>query len=62
MQHEQWLPNQLQAVLSQMMKVSPYCDATSGKVRDIVDTARMQQERLAKEVEKYRMERSVPAV
>jgi len=58
----QWLPNQLQAVLSQMLDVSMHCNATSGKIADIMDKARMQQNTLKKEVEKYCMERSVPAV
>ncbi|KAJ9664975.1 hypothetical protein H2201_004839 [Coniosporium apollinis] len=53
-----WLPNQLQAVLAQMVAVGPHCGNARGTA-DIMDVVRAQQETLRKEVEKYCMERSV---
>lgn len=56
----QWLPNQLQAVLAQMVAVGPHCGSARGTA-DIMDVVHAQQETLKKEVEKYCMERSVAA-
>ncbi|KAF2029258.1 hypothetical protein EK21DRAFT_101324 [Setomelanomma holmii] len=47
-----WLPNQLQAVLAQMVETSEYCKSING-VNDIMETANLQWETLRKEVEKY---------
>ena len=54
----QWLPNQIQAVLSQMTDVSSHCISISG-TNDIMETVRSQQESLRKEVAKYCGERGV---
>ncbi|KAF2180952.1 hypothetical protein K469DRAFT_729618 [Zopfia rhizophila CBS 207.26] len=53
-----WLPNQLQAVMTQMMEVSRHCRSVNG-VSDIVDTVQHQQGTLAKEVIKYCGERGM---
>ncbi|KAK4993136.1 hypothetical protein LTR50_000622 [Elasticomyces elasticus] len=53
-----WLPNQLQAVLTQMLEVSGRCGENAG-VGEIVDLVRSQQETLKKEVEKYCADRGV---
>ncbi|KAF2746274.1 indoleamine 2,3-dioxygenase gamma type [Sporormia fimetaria CBS 119925] len=55
-----WLPNQLQAVLSQMLDVSAHCSEIRG-VSDIVETVNHQQEALRREVAKYCGERGVAA-
>jgi indoleamine 2,3-dioxygenase len=54
----QWLPNQLQAVLEQMVEASGYCKGVHG-VSDIMETACSQRETLKKEVAKYCGERGV---
>jgi indoleamine 2,3-dioxygenase len=54
----QWLPNQLQAVLEQMIEASGYCEGVHG-ASDIMETARSQRETLKKEVAKYCGERGV---
>ncbi|KAF1962090.1 hypothetical protein CC80DRAFT_399805 [Byssothecium circinans] len=51
-----WLPNQLQAVMAQMLETEGYCKAVNG-VSDIMDTVNLQRETLKKEVEKYCGER-----
>ncbi|KAF2197638.1 hypothetical protein GQ43DRAFT_451557 [Delitschia confertaspora ATCC 74209] len=51
-----WLPNQLQAVLKQMVEVGQHCGSIRG-VSDIMDTANLQRETLKKEVSKYCGER-----
>lgn len=56
----QWLPNQLTAVLVQMVETSEYCKSISG-VSDIMDNVNTQRETLRKEVEKYCGERGVAA-
>lgn len=53
-----WLPNQLQAVLTQMVATSVYCQSIHG-VSDIMDVVNHQQETLKKEVAKYCGERGV---
>ena len=53
-----WLPNQLQAVLAQILEAAAKCEK-KGWVEDIVDNASLQQHRLEKEVEKFCKERSV---
>ncbi|KAF2865439.1 indoleamine 2,3-dioxygenase gamma type [Massariosphaeria phaeospora] len=55
-----WLPNQLQAVLAQMVDTSGYCKSVQG-VSDIMDTVNHQREMLQKEVAKYCGERGVAA-
>ncbi|KAJ4376165.1 hypothetical protein N0V83_001446 [Neocucurbitaria cava] len=55
-----WLPNQLSAVLAQMVETSEFCKSVKG-VSDIMDTANHQRETLRKEVEKYCGERGVTA-
>jgi indoleamine 2,3-dioxygenase len=57
---DQWLPNQLQAVLSQMADTFEYCRSING-VNDIMDNANLQRETLQKEVAKYCGERGVAA-
>ena len=54
----QWLPNQLQAVLNQMVATSVHCLAING-VSDIMEVVNNQQETLKKEVAKYCGERGV---
>jgi indoleamine 2,3-dioxygenase len=56
----QWLPNQLQAVLGQMIETSEYCKSVYG-VNDIMETVNHQREMLRKEVEKYCSERGAAA-
>jgi indoleamine 2,3-dioxygenase len=53
-----WLPNQLQAVLEQMVDTEAYCKGVQG-VSDIMDTVHSQHETLRKEVAKYCGERGV---
>lgn len=53
-----WLPNQLQAVLEQMVGTEKYCKGVHG-VSDIMDTVFNQKETLRKEVAKYCGERGV---
>ncbi|KAF2710259.1 hypothetical protein K504DRAFT_377907 [Pleomassaria siparia CBS 279.74] len=53
-----WLPNQLQAVLAQMVDTATYCGNING-VSDIMDNANHQRETLQKEVSKYCSEREV---
>ncbi|CAN9476549.1 unnamed protein product [Alternaria alternata] len=55
-----WLPNQLTAVLRQMVETSEYCKSVNG-VSDIMDNVNHQRETLRKEVEKYCGERGVAA-
>jgi len=55
-----WLPNQLGAVLAQMRETSEFCQSVQG-VSDIMETANLQRETLAKEVAKYCGERGVAA-
>ncbi|OCK74080.1 hypothetical protein K432DRAFT_212890 [Lepidopterella palustris CBS 459.81] len=55
-----WLPNQLEAVLTQMAEVSSHCGAVFG-TRDIMDVVHSQREVLRKEVAKYCREREVTA-
>lgn len=54
--HLQWLPNQLQSVLTNMAEAYEYCKDVPGTA-DIMDVVRSQQDTLAKEVEKYCSER-----
>lgn len=54
----QWLPNQLEAVLEQMVHTAAYCKGVHG-VSDIMETASSQRETLKKEVAKYCGERGV---
>jgi indoleamine 2,3-dioxygenase len=56
----QWLPNQLQAVLGQMVETSEYCKSVNG-VNDIMENVNHQRETLRKEVEKYCSERDAVA-
>ncbi|KAF2453612.1 IDO-domain-containing protein [Lineolata rhizophorae] len=53
-----WLPNQLNAVLSQMASAASHC-GSAADVEDIMDTVRSQQSRLQKEVEKYCLDRQI---
>lgn len=53
------MPNQLQAVLEQIIASAPACEGARKGVEDLVDMARAQQETLRKEVDKYRTERAV---
>ncbi|KAF2014756.1 IDO-domain-containing protein [Aaosphaeria arxii CBS 175.79] len=55
-----WLPNQLQAVMAQMVDTSAYCQSING-VSDIMDNVNLQQETLRKEIAKYCSERGVAA-
>ena len=55
-----WLPNQLQAVMAQMLEAYGYCKTVHG-VSDIMDTVNLQRETLKKEVAKYCGERGVAA-
>jgi indoleamine 2,3-dioxygenase len=55
-----WLPNQLQAVMAQMLETHNYCKSING-VSDIMDTVHSQTETLKKEVAKYCGERGVAA-
>lgn len=55
-----WLPNQLQAVLAQMVDTAGYCSSITG-VSDIMENANHQRETLRKEVSKYCGERGVAA-
>ena len=54
---EQWLPNQLQAVLANMIDAYRSCTDIKGTA-DIMDVVRSQQDTLTKEVAKYCSERS----
>jgi indoleamine 2,3-dioxygenase len=54
-----WLPNQLQAVLGHILAASDKCESKPW-VNDILEQARTQQDKLAKEVEKFCKEREVP--
>jgi indoleamine 2,3-dioxygenase len=54
-----WLPNQLQAVLTQMIAVATHCATEDARATDIMDVVRAQQNTLAKEVAKYCSERGV---
>jgi indoleamine 2,3-dioxygenase len=56
-----WLPNQLQAVLAQMISVAKHCNARDRRVEDIMDLVQSQQSTLTKEVAKYCSERAVAA-
>lgn len=53
----QWLPNQLQAVMANMVEAYDFCKDVPG-TGDIMDVVRSQQDTLAKEVAKYCAERS----
>jgi indoleamine 2,3-dioxygenase len=55
-----WLPNQLQAVLAQMVVTAGYCGEVKG-VSDIMEAANHQRETLRKEVSKYCAEREATA-
>ncbi|PVI00887.1 hypothetical protein DM02DRAFT_718146 [Periconia macrospinosa] len=55
-----WLPNQLQAVMLQMVETYGYCKSVNG-TEDIMDTVNLQRETLRKEVEKYCGERGRPS-
>lgn len=55
-----WLPNQLQAVLAQMVDTAGYCGEVKG-VSDIMEAANHQRETLQKEVSKYCAERGATA-
>lgn len=55
-----WLPNQLQAVLAQMIDASAHCSKIHG-VSEIVEVVNHQKETLMKEVAKYCGERGVAA-
>jgi len=55
-----WLPNQLQAVMAQMVDTAVHCTSIHG-VSDIMDTVNLQRETLKKEVAKYCGERGVVA-
>lgn len=48
----QWLPNQLQAVLEQMMEVEGHCKPTI-EVEGIMDLVRLQKLTLRKDVDRY---------
>jgi len=54
------LPNQLQAVMAQMVETYGHCKSVHG-VSDIMDTVDLQRETLKKEVAKYCGERGVAA-
>jgi indoleamine 2,3-dioxygenase len=63
-----WLPNQLQAVMGEMVSLYESFDDTPGgpsdlghECRDVMDLVRRQKDMLAKEVAKYCEERGVPA-
>lgn len=56
----QWLPNQLEAVLKQMLEAA-VVSGEGGQLGEIVETARSQQRTLRKEVEKYCSERNAVA-
>jgi hypothetical protein len=47
-----WLPNQLQAVLAQMMEAGQHCADEKG-VDDVLEVVEAQQRTLAKDVQKY---------
>ncbi|GAM87971.1 hypothetical protein ANO11243_060000 [Dothideomycetidae sp. 11243] len=53
-----WLPNQLQAVMANMVDAYTFCVGVKGTA-DIMDVVRSQQSTLAKEVAKYCAERQV---
>ena len=55
-----WLPNQLQAVLAQILEAAARCEKR-GWLDDIVDNATAQQRKLENEVERYCADRTVPA-
>ena len=57
---QQWLPNQLTAVLVQMTETFEFCRSVNG-VSDIMDTVNHQRETLRKEVAKYCGDRGVAA-
>ena len=52
----QWLPNQLQAVLDQMIEIEPLCNK-SADVEAIMDLVKLQSVSLQKDVKKYIEER-----
>jgi indoleamine 2,3-dioxygenase len=52
----QWLPNQLQAVLDQMVRAAQTCAREPG-VEEIMDLVQLQRQSLQKEVDKYCRER-----
>lgn len=56
----QWLPNQLEAVLTQMLDAA-VVSGEGGALEEIVKTARTQREILTREVAKYCAERGVAA-
>jgi indoleamine 2,3-dioxygenase len=53
-----WLPNQLSAVLAQIVEASEKCEKR-GWLNDILENAKAQQDKLAKEVEKFCQDRGV---
>jgi indoleamine 2,3-dioxygenase len=53
-----WLPNQLHAVLAQMVITADHCEAEDTAANDIMDLVRSQQKTLSKEVAKYCSERA----
>ena len=52
-----WLPNQLQAVLDQMIETERYCNVGNQEVDSILQLARLQSISLKKDVERYQEER-----
>jgi indoleamine 2,3-dioxygenase len=54
----QWLPNQLQAVLTQMVEAGRHCVGEKG-VGDVLGVVEMQRRTLAKDVDKYCKEQGV---
>lgn len=54
----QWLPNQLQAVMDQMVEAKSCCRKVA-VVEDIMDLVKLQKESLQKDVDKYCQERGV---
>lgn len=56
-----WLPNQLQAVLEEMVSLYGSFGDLGDECRDIMDLVHRQKDTLAKEVKKYCEERGVPA-
>lgn len=51
-----WLPNQLQAVLDQIIELEPLCPKTR-EIEEIMDLTKLQSISLQKDVQKYREER-----
>ncbi|KIW07556.1 uncharacterized protein PV09_01513 [Verruconis gallopava] len=51
-----WLPNQLQAVLDQMIEVEPLCNKTAD-IEEIMDLVKLQSNTLQKDVKRYIEER-----